>query len=218
MEPREAKEQVVRDAKSNLILDAACKVFAEKGYHETRLDDIAATAGFSKASLYNYYEDKESIFLNILVRMHEKIIEALKSELREDRHIKENLTAMLRTIFKIYSDNFSFSLSMAELRNVAPISIDRFRKHHEGLTGKFKQYSRQMNDLAISVFTNARQRGEITTTLDDKTLYQYISSLIRGVFFEYKSEGKIGDTEIHIKNIMEFLTTGLGFTLPAKTE
>jgi AcrR family transcriptional regulator len=217
MEPREAKEQVVRDAKSNLILDAACKVFAEKGYHETRLDDIAATAGFSKASLYNYYEDKESIFLNILVRMHEKIIEALKGELRKDRHIKDNLTAMLRTVFKIYSDNFSFSLSMAELKNMAPISIDRFQKHHEVLTGKFKQCSRQMNELAISVFTNARQRGEITTPLDDKTLSQYISSLIRSVFFEYKIAGKIGDTEIHVKNIMEFLTSGLGFSLPEKS-
>ncbi len=79
LNPREAKDQLVRDAKSNLILDAALKTFAEKGYHETRLDDIAAAAGFSKASLYNYYEDKEEIFLHILIRMHEKILEVLKT-------------------------------------------------------------------------------------------------------------------------------------------
>jgi AcrR family transcriptional regulator len=79
MDAKENRDQIVRDAKSSLILDAALKMFAEKGFHETRLDDIAAAAGFSKASLYNYYADKEAIFLHIIIRMHEKIIEALKA-------------------------------------------------------------------------------------------------------------------------------------------
>jgi AcrR family transcriptional regulator len=210
MDAKETRDQVVRDAKSSLILDAAIKVFAEKGYHETRLEDIAAAAGFSKASLYNYYEDKEVIFLQILIRMHEKMIEAIKVESRKDRHIKENLMATARAIFKVYSENFSFSMGMDDLKSMAPISMEKFQKHHEQLMSRFKHHSKEMTDLSVSVFSIARQRGEIATPIDDKTLAQYVASLMRGLFCECKITGKIGDTEMHVQNMMEFLTNGLG--------
>jgi AcrR family transcriptional regulator len=210
MDAKETRDQVVRDAKSSLILDAALKVFAEKGYHETRLEDIAAAAGFSKASLYNYYEDKEVIFLQILIRMHEKMIEAFKTEIRKDRYIIDNLRAIARAIFKVYTENFSFSMGMDDLKSMAPLSMEKFQKHHDQLMSRFKQHSREMTELSVSVFSIARQRGEIATPIDDKTLAQYVASLMRGLFFGCKITGKIGDTEMHVQNMMEFLTNGLG--------
>lgn len=45
------------------ILEAAARVFAEKGYHETRMDDIVAAADSSKGSLYFHFANKEEIFL-----------------------------------------------------------------------------------------------------------------------------------------------------------
>jgi AcrR family transcriptional regulator len=212
MDAKETRDQIVRDAKSSLILDAALKVFAEKGYHETRLDDIAATAGFSKASLYNYYQDKEEIFLHILIRMHEKIIEAIKGELRKDRYLKDNLAAIARAIFKVYNENFSFSMSMDDLKSTAPISMEKFQKHHEALMSRFRQHTREMGELSVSVFSIARQRGEINSPIDDKTLARYVESLMRGVIFDCKRTGKIGDTEKHVRDIMEFLTNGLRLT------
>jgi AcrR family transcriptional regulator len=212
MDAKETRDQIVRDAKSSLILDAALKMFAEKGFHETRLDDIAAAAGFSKASLYNYYEDKEAIFLQIIIRMHEKIIDGLKAEIHNDRPIRENLTAMVRSIFRIYNENFSFTFSMTDLKTMAPINIEKFQKHHELLMSRFKQYSKEIGELSVSVFSNARQRGEIATPVEDKTLALFVTSLMRGVLFDCKVAGKIGDIETHVSNIMEFLTNGLRFT------
>jgi AcrR family transcriptional regulator len=212
MDAKENRDQVVRDAKSSLILDAALKVFAEKGFHETRLDDIAATAGFSKASLYNYYEDKEAIFIHILIRMHEKIIEVLKTEIQKDRHIKDNLTAMARAIFRIYKENFSFSMNMTDLKNREPISMEKFQKHHEQLMARFKQYSREITELSVSVFSIARKRGEINTQITDATLAQYVESLMRSEFCDCKMAGKIGDEEKRVQNIMEFLANGIGFS------
>jgi len=211
MDAKETRDQIVRDAKSSLILDAALKMFAEKGFHETRLDDIAAAAGFSKASLYNYYPDKEAIFLHILIRMHEKIIDALKAEIQNDRHIKDNLTAMVRAIFKIYNENFSFSFSMTDLKTMAPISIEKFQKHHEQLMSRFKQHSMEMTELSVSVFSIAKRRGEIATQIEDRTLAQFVTSLMRGVLYDCKVAGKIGEIETHVQNIMEFLSNGLAF-------
>jgi len=210
MDAKTTRDQVVRDAKSTLILDAALKVFSEKGFHEARLDDIAVAAGFSKASLYNYYEDKESIFLNLLIRMHEKIIETLSAGIQKDQHILENLTSMLRSILKIYYENFSFSMTMSDLKSMAPVSIEKFQKHHESLMMRFKEHSAQMLELSVNVFSNARARGEIKSSIDDKTLAEFVTALIHGVLFDCKARGKIEIDEKLISNIREFLVKGIG--------
>jgi hypothetical protein len=118
---------------------------------------------------------------------------------------------MVRAIFKIYNENFSFSMSMTDLKSMAPISIEKFQKHHEQLMSQFKLYTKEMTELSVSVFSIARHRGEIVTPIDDKTLAQFVTSLMRGVLFDCKVAGKIGDIEPHVQHIMEFLTNGLGF-------
>ena len=43
-----------------LILEAAARLFAEKGFHRTTTRDIAEAADVSEGTLYNYFENKES--------------------------------------------------------------------------------------------------------------------------------------------------------------
>lgn len=75
------------------ILEAAERVFAQKGYSLARMDDIAREAQFSKATLYRYFDSKRDILFEIilnsfeesvvaLMRIHEKNIDASK-KLRE---------------------------------------------------------------------------------------------------------------------------------------
>jgi len=48
------------------ILEAALDVFASKGYHDARLDDIVETAHISKGSIYFYFPNKERLFLALV--------------------------------------------------------------------------------------------------------------------------------------------------------
>lgn len=48
------------------ILAAALKIFAEKGFAATKLDDIAKEAGVSKGTLYLYFESKEFLFKSLI--------------------------------------------------------------------------------------------------------------------------------------------------------
>ncbi len=48
------------------ILEAALDVFASKGYHAARLDDIVETAHISKGSIYFYFPNKERLFLALI--------------------------------------------------------------------------------------------------------------------------------------------------------
>jgi len=56
------------------ILDAAYQLFCGKGYYQTTTNEIARVAGVSIGSLYSYFVDKDTIFLEILERYHESFI------------------------------------------------------------------------------------------------------------------------------------------------
>ena len=55
----------------NQLLDAATKVFAEKGFHPTTIKDITREAGIADGTIYNYFENKTALMLGILDRMNE---------------------------------------------------------------------------------------------------------------------------------------------------
>ena len=51
-----------KQARPAEILDAALKVFAQKGFAAARMDDIARQAGVTKGTIYLYFENKEAVF------------------------------------------------------------------------------------------------------------------------------------------------------------
>jgi AcrR family transcriptional regulator len=59
------------------LQDAAYRLFAQKGYHQTTVDDIAAAAGVSTRTYYRYYRNKEDVVLGPLGELLEHYREIL---------------------------------------------------------------------------------------------------------------------------------------------
>ncbi|MHB1050350.1 MAG: TetR/AcrR family transcriptional regulator [Bacteroidota bacterium] len=57
-----------KEYRKESILDAAQKVFFEKGLHLSTMDEIAETAELAKGTLYLYYHSKEDLYLAVLLR------------------------------------------------------------------------------------------------------------------------------------------------------
>jgi AcrR family transcriptional regulator len=60
--PRRVRNDAERQAKERAILDAALDVFAERGFAEARLEDVATRAGVAKGTIYLYFPGKEALF------------------------------------------------------------------------------------------------------------------------------------------------------------
>src|SRR5215468_10261708 len=60
------KKDVVTEFRTSGILEAARKVFAQKGFSAATVDDIAASAGVAKGTIYLYYESKRDIYFAAL--------------------------------------------------------------------------------------------------------------------------------------------------------
>ena len=52
------------------VLDAALRLFAERGIEATSMDSIAQTSGVSKATIYNHWPDKEALLLEVMLMLN----------------------------------------------------------------------------------------------------------------------------------------------------
>lgn len=73
---RRAKE--AREARREMVLACALRVFAEKGYHATSIADIIEAAGIARGTFYLYFESKRAVFDEIL----DNLFQILKSTVR----------------------------------------------------------------------------------------------------------------------------------------
>ncbi len=106
--PRKPKQTRSIQTKEK-ILDAALELFCEKGYYKTTTNEIAQRAGVSIGSLYSYFKDKDTVFLEILEKYHQKFNNA-KSELLADldlmrSDIRQWLRALIDILIKVHEES-----------------------------------------------------------------------------------------------------------------
>jgi AcrR family transcriptional regulator len=80
VDDRRAQRRATRIANNREeILDAAERVFAERGIGEGSLRDIARASGFSTAAIYNYFENKSDLLAATLVRRGTGLLDAINA-------------------------------------------------------------------------------------------------------------------------------------------
>lgn len=66
-----------KEARPGEIIEAALKVFVEKGFHAAKVEDIARVAGVTKGTPYLYFRDKEDIFRAVVQSQSAVLLERL---------------------------------------------------------------------------------------------------------------------------------------------
>ena len=123
---KEDLQEQLFTARRNQILDAATKVFAEKGFHATTIKDIAKEAGIADGTIYIYFENKMALMLGILDRMNEsERREADFSQFTEGdfrgftkAYIRHRLTVLKADNFELFRVVVSEILVNEELRDL----------------------------------------------------------------------------------------------------
>lgn len=70
-----------RSDKRTLITDAAIEVFADKGFHQARVSDIAKRAGVADGTIYLYFKNKEDLLLSIFEQKMDELLAGLDEAL-----------------------------------------------------------------------------------------------------------------------------------------
>jgi len=102
----------MREEKKGLIMKSALELFANHGFHGTSITDIAAHARISKGLLYNYFQSKDELILEILLKGFNELLKVFDPNKVEARFF----TAMLDGISMNYVfDPITFPLT--EIKN-----------------------------------------------------------------------------------------------------
>ena len=84
--------------KRRRILRAAITVFARKGYHASKVSDVATEAGVAYRLVYHYFGSKEQLLDTIFRRTWTNMLEAVEEVEREDASAREQIRAIAHIV------------------------------------------------------------------------------------------------------------------------
>lgn len=105
LELRQQRQLAMSDTRRAHVLDAARRVFADKGVEGASIREIAREAGYTAGALYSYFDSKEAIYAALLAES----LDRLQAEVEAVRALKGEpgrvLTAQAQTWFGFYASN-----------------------------------------------------------------------------------------------------------------
>jgi AcrR family transcriptional regulator len=161
------------------MLDAARAVFAEKGYADATLDEIAERAEFGKGTLYNYFEGgKEAllfaVFEDIIGEMEELIHTVFREGLEDGRPLRDAFHTFVEQHFQLIRDQQDLFLILVREAHLMAFSDDADRVQF------FQQQHERLLDALIPPLEEAMERGEIQT-LPASSVANLLLANVRGM-------------------------------------
>jgi AcrR family transcriptional regulator len=92
-------------AKKKQIVRAATKIFARKGFHQAKMDEIAEAAKVAKGTLYYNYASKSKLFAAIVTAGMEEIMDKISRDLESDLPFMEHFRLLISNTIRIYLKN-----------------------------------------------------------------------------------------------------------------
>lgn len=104
-----------RDVYRTSIIEAAARVFARRGFHDTKVADIAKEAGLAAGTLYNYFDSKEVIFRSLVELRGAQALDEARAIVAAPGEPLERLARYVRWMFEHVERNASTFQAYAQM-------------------------------------------------------------------------------------------------------
>lgn len=94
----------------SVMIEAAAKLFAERGFDATSMDALAAAAGVTKPTLYRYFDNKEALFAAALQSLLEQLPSPEAMILKQPGTLRDRLTAIAYEALRLGTGSLMTSL------------------------------------------------------------------------------------------------------------
>lgn len=136
------------DSTKERILDSALDIFSNKGYHETRLDEVAQASDTSKGAIYFHFPNKERLFLALVDQFANLLERRIVSEIEKEDEGIERVKVALRTCLQ----TFAKYRRQTKIMLVQAVGLGiSFEKKRLEITDRFADLIRIYLDEAVSV-------------------------------------------------------------------
>ena len=171
------------EAKSRIIRESV-KYFSEKGYHKTKMAEIAESLGVSKGAIYQYFASKENLFLEVI----KYYVEYTQKELISFLNLRQPKDMSTDEFFDIM---FNMGQSQSEgnlklLDRLFPpldfnLAISELTTSNPSMKEEMTEYYKDSIKLMADYFDDYKKRGIIKKNIDTFSLSMGITSLQDGL-------------------------------------
>lgn len=143
------------------IASAASALFMERGIAATSMDDIAKAAGYSKATLYVYFENKEEIVGILTLNSMKKLYDYIVSALEQEENTKARYDLICKGLVR-YQEEFPFYFKMVlDKINVDFESCDFLPEEKETY-----QVGEEINEKIKDFLLSGIEKGDLRSDLE----------------------------------------------------
>jgi len=143
------------ETKHQKIIQAAAKVFAEKGFYNSRVSEIAKEANVADGTIYLYFKNKDDILISLFEEEFGRIVENIRKELTREINALDKIRRFAFAHLSIVSD----TPHLAEVLGVEVRQSGKFMKEY--INRPFMEYL----NLIRSIFVEGQESGLIRKDL-----------------------------------------------------
>jgi len=182
----------VRDGgKRERILAAAVKVFARKGFHNSRIAEVAEEAGVASGTIYLYFRNKDDILISVFEDSLEDIIKGMETQLADLDDPRDKLRKFIERHLAMLEEH----KELAEVLQVELRQSHKFMKEYEptrwidylniiaGILKQGQESGAFRKDVSLGVFKRA-----VFGALDEISLYWVLTEHNDGDYLAQAAE------------------------------
>ena len=160
------------------IIDAAARVFAERGFHGATTQDIADVLGIRQASLYYYFSSKEGALELVCLKGVEGFFESARAIARAPGSARERLGRLVRSHLSPLADRADYVRVFLNERQHLPTESRR----------KIGKWSRGVEKIFEDVLKEGVRRGEFRHDLDTRLAALAMLGMLNAASSWYRQE------------------------------
>jgi TetR/AcrR family transcriptional regulator of autoinduction and epiphytic fitness len=155
MEARKRSTEVIakaqRGGSQEAIVDAAARLFLERGFGSVSMDELATAAGVARRTLYNQFASKEEIFREMLLRVSRQLEHAFPPGIETQGDVENVLRLIARVIVDLHKnpEYLGFLRMVVADARQFPWIAKEFAAVMEPLTERLTRYLAHLTDLGI---------------------------------------------------------------------
>ena len=130
-----------KEDKRSRILKAAVKVFAQRGFYNAKVSQIAQNAGIAAGTIYLYFKNKDEILISIFEEEMAKFIAKVHKEIESKTDVKSRLQVFVKTHLNFVKEN----PKLAQVFQLELRQSNKFIKEYAG--SKLKEYLNVAGDI-----------------------------------------------------------------------
>ncbi len=195
----------VSEERREQILDAAMRVFAERGLHEARMDDIAEQSGLSKGALYLYYKSKDAIIAALLRQFFKVEMRDMQRLLTGEGLVSERLLTYTRQV----------AIEMERMMAVASLAWEFYAiaARQKIVREYFKEYFAEYRNVLTALIQTGIDRGEFRPVSAEQTAIT-LTGLYEGLALLAVVDANATQWPDQAEASLELLLDGLRTRLP----